>query len=87
MGNVFGTVPYAQSGLWQRIDARPLLAQISCPTLVLVGALDLICGPTQGRLIADVVPGAELVTVPDCGHFIPAEAPEVFRREVVGFAG
>ena len=39
-----------ESGLWQSIDARPLLAKIQCPTLVLVGALDLICGPTQ-RLI------------------------------------
>jgi proline iminopeptidase len=76
-----------ESGLWQRIDARPLLADIQCPTLVLVGALDLICGPTQGRLIADTVPGAELVTVPDSGHFIAAEAPESFRREIIKFAG
>ncbi len=76
-----------ESGLWQRIDARPLLANIQCPTLVLVGALDLLCGPTQGRLIAAAVPGAELVVVPDSGHFIAAEAPESFRREVVRFAG
>jgi proline iminopeptidase len=76
-----------ESGLWQRIDVRPLLAEIDRPTLVLVGALDLICGPTQGRLIADSVPGAELVIVPDCGHFIAAEAPEAFRREIIKFAG
>jgi proline iminopeptidase len=76
-----------EAGLWQRIDARPLLADIQCPTLVLVGALDLICGPTQGRLIADTVPGAQLVTVPDSGHFIAAEAPESFRREIIKFAG
>jgi proline iminopeptidase len=76
-----------ESGLWQRIDARPLLADIQCPTLVLVGALDLICGPTQGRLIADTVPGAQLVTVSDSGHFIAAEAPESFRREIIKFAG
>jgi proline iminopeptidase len=74
-----------ESGLWQKIDARPLLAKIECPTLVLVGALDLICGPAQGRLIAAAVPGAELVIVPDSGHFIAAEAPESFRREIVRF--
>jgi len=47
----------------------------------------LICGPTQGRLIVDFLPDAELVIVPDCGHFIAAEAPESFRREIVKFAG
>ena len=76
-----------ESGLWQRIDVRPLLEQIARPTLVLVGALDLICGPTQGRLIADAVPGAELVIVPDAGHFIPAEAPDAFAEEIIKFAG
>jgi proline iminopeptidase len=76
-----------ESGLWQTIDARPLLAKIQCPTLVLVGALDLICGPAQGRLIADAVPGAELVIVPGSGHFIAAEAPEAFREEIIKFAG
>jgi proline iminopeptidase len=76
-----------ESGLWQTIDARPLLAEIECPTLVLVGALDLICGPAQGRLIVDAVPDAELVIVPDSGHFIAAEAPESFRDEIIKFAG
>ncbi len=75
-----------ESGLWQTIDARPLLTRIKCPTLVLVGALDLICGPTQGRLIADIVPGAQLVIVPDSGHFIAAEAPDRFRDEIIKFA-
>jgi proline iminopeptidase len=75
-----------ESGLWQRIDARPLLAEIGCPTLVLVGEFDLVCGPTQGRLIARSVPGADLVIVPDAGHFIAAEAPDAFADEIVKFA-
>ncbi len=76
-----------ESGLWQRIDVRPLLSEIRSPTLVLVGGLDLICGPTQGRLIAASVPGAELAIVPESGHFIAIEAPDSFRALVVGFAG
>jgi pimeloyl-ACP methyl ester carboxylesterase len=76
-----------ESGLWQRIDARPLLAQVECPTLVLVGALDLICGPAQGRPIVDELPDGRLVVVPDCGHFIPVEAPDSFRSAIVEFAG
>lgn len=74
-----------ESGLWQTIDVRPLLAKIACPTLVLVGELDLICGPSQGRLIARSIPQAELVTVADCGHFIGAESPQEFRDAVTSF--
>jgi proline iminopeptidase len=74
-----------EGGLWQTLDVRPLLPQIKCPTLVLVGALDLICGPVQGQIIAQGVPQAEVVTVPDCGHFIPAEAPDDFRHAVLAF--
>lgn len=75
-----------ESGLYQRIDARPLLAQISCPTLVLVGELDIVCGPAHGRVIADAVTGAQLVTIAGSGHLIGVEAPEDFRDAIVRFA-
>jgi proline iminopeptidase len=74
-----------ESGLWQRIDVRTLLAEIRRPTLVLVGELDAFCGPAQGRLIAEAVPDAQLVIIPDSGHFIGAEAPEQFRAEILRF--
>jgi pimeloyl-ACP methyl ester carboxylesterase len=74
-------------GLWDALDLRPLLAQIRTPTLVLAGDLDLICGPAHGRMIAKHVTGAELVTFPDCGHFIPTEAPDAFRAAVTAFCG
>jgi pimeloyl-ACP methyl ester carboxylesterase len=74
-----------ESGLWQRIDIRSLLSRIACPTLLLVGELDLICGPSQAKLIAQELTGAEIMTVPDCGHFIPAEAPGAFRTAVIEF--
>lgn len=56
-----------------------------CPTLLVVGELDLICGPAHSRAIAAAIPQAEVVTVPDSGHFVPAEAPEAFREAVVAF--
>lgn len=76
-----------EGGLWQTLDVRGLLPQIDCPTLVMVGALDMICGPAQGEIVAAGVPQAEVVTVPDCGHFIPVEAPEEFREAVLAFCG
>lgn len=75
-----------ESGLWQQIDLRPLLAEIRCPTLILVGELDLICGPAQGRVIAAAVADAEMVTIPGSGHFIGTEQPERFREEIIRFA-
>ena len=74
-----------EGGLWQTIDIRPLLGRVRCPTLLLVGALDLICGPAHADALARAIAGAEVVTIPDCGHFIPAEAPEAFREAVVAF--
>ena len=74
-----------EGGLWQTIDVRPLLGRVRCPTLLLVGALDLICGPAHSEAIARAMPDAHVVTIPDCGHFVPAEAPEAFRQAVVSF--
>ena len=75
-----------ESGLWQRIDVRPLLADVRAPTLVLAGELDLICGPTHARALAAELPHATVVIVPDCGHFIGAEAPVEFRQAILAFA-
>jgi pimeloyl-ACP methyl ester carboxylesterase len=74
-----------EDGLWQTIDIRPLLGGVRCPTLVVVGALDMICGPAHGEAVARAIPDAQVVTIPDCGHFVPAEAPEAFREAVVSF--
>ena len=74
-----------ESGLWQTIDIRRLLARIACPTLLLVGELDLICGPSHAREIAAEIRDARVVAIPECGHFVPAEAPEAFKAAVVGF--
>jgi pimeloyl-ACP methyl ester carboxylesterase len=74
-----------EGGLWQTMDIRPLLGRVRCPTLFLVGSLDLICGPAHSEAMASAIPDAQVVIVPDCGHFIPAEAPEAFREAVVSF--
>ncbi|HUE27559.1 MAG TPA: alpha/beta hydrolase [Solirubrobacteraceae bacterium] len=75
-----------ESGLWQRIDARPLLRDVRAPTLVLAGELDPICGPTHARALAAELPHATVVIVPDCGHFIGVEAPVEFQQAIVTFA-
>ncbi|MBV8496833.1 MAG: alpha/beta fold hydrolase [Gammaproteobacteria bacterium] len=64
----------------ERIDSRPTLNAIRCPTLVLVGADDEVTPPARAAEIADGIPGARLVTVPGSGHLSTLEQPEAVTR-------
>lgn len=66
-------------------DLRPDLARIEAPTLVLTGEDDFICGPVNARELAQGIDGAELVLLPDCGHFVFVEHPERFAAAVTRF--
>jgi pimeloyl-ACP methyl ester carboxylesterase len=55
-------------------DAREALAAFShCETLVMVGAKDLLTPPEHSRVIADAVPNAELIELPNTGHMLILE--------------
>lgn len=49
-------------------DVVDRLAGIEIPTLVLCGDSDWICPPDQSKLIAQNIPHAKLVVVPNCNH-------------------
>ncbi len=59
-----------------RIDQRPMLPSIKCPTLVLVGAQDEPTPPHLADEIAAGIPGSRLVKVPECGHLSTIERPQ-----------
>jgi proline iminopeptidase len=63
-------------------DVRPQLSEIAIPTLVIVGRHDWVCPPAAGRVIADGVRNAELVELPDAGHFGFSETPRPFLAAV-----
>lgn len=67
-------------------DVVPLLGRISSPTLIVAGELDFICGPAWNRPLADGIPGARYVEIPDVGHLPQYEDPERFRRELFSWA-
>lgn len=68
-----------EGGLYQTIDLRSLLPLIRCPTLVVAGELDFLCGPSHARAVAEGVAGAELLLLEGCGHVPAMEAPGPFR--------
>jgi pimeloyl-ACP methyl ester carboxylesterase len=57
-------------------DCSKALPNIQSPTLVLTGDLDQLVSPQNSRIIASLISGAKLITIPDCGHRLMWEATE-----------
>jgi pimeloyl-ACP methyl ester carboxylesterase len=64
-----------QRAIMGRIDGRPSLAAIGCPTLVLCGREDQLTPLDLHEEIAGLVPGARLAIVEACGHLSTMERP------------
>jgi pimeloyl-ACP methyl ester carboxylesterase len=65
-----------QHAIIGRVDSRPLLPQIDCPTLVLCGRQDAITPVAVHEEMAAGIHGTQLVVVEDCGHLSAIEQPE-----------
>jgi pimeloyl-ACP methyl ester carboxylesterase len=64
-------------------DKRRALATIGkVPTVVIAGAQDRLIPAKQTAALAAAIPGAFLVTVPEAGHVLPLERPEVVTEEI-----
>ncbi|HEY8515572.1 MAG TPA: alpha/beta fold hydrolase [Candidatus Binatia bacterium] len=68
-------------------DTWDELGALRVPTLVLHGEADLLVPTENGRLLAQRIPGAELVLIPGAGHMLQADAGDVLRDAVLGFLG
>lgn len=66
-------------------DMREALAEITAPTLVLVGANDIITTPNQAQILADILPNARLHIFPDTGHNPFVEETEEFNKVIAEF--
>lgn len=65
-----------QRAIIDRIDSRPYLSQIQCPSLVLCGREDAIAPLEIQVEMADSLPKVDLVVIDRCGHLSPLERPE-----------
>ncbi len=75
----------ALRGMAQRCDARDLLPQIRLPTLFVVGSDDIISTVDEMRSMAQAVPDAQFVEIPDAGHLAPLEQPAAFNEALDRF--
>lgn len=66
-------------------DGYDRLDRITSPTLVVHGELDALVPPANGRILADRIPGAELVTVPLANHLLGTDQPEQVSELLVNW--
>src|SRR5262245_46203361 len=74
----------------QRPSNRITLAsfeKMQVPTLLIAGDADLWQPPAMTRMLARRIPNSELVIVPEAGHSIYWERPDVFNSTVLDFIG
>lgn len=71
-----------QKAMMGRIDSRPSLAQITCPTLVLCGREDQLTPLALHEEMASLIAGARLDVIDHCGHLSTMERPEAVTAEL-----
>jgi pimeloyl-ACP methyl ester carboxylesterase len=69
-----------QNAIIGRIDSRPSLAAIRCPTLVIAGREDQLMPVEWLQETADAIPNARLAVIDDCGHMASMERPRQVMR-------
>jgi pimeloyl-ACP methyl ester carboxylesterase len=72
-----------QTAIVGRVDSRPMLKDIRCPALVLVGEADTLTPPDRAAEMADGIPGAHLVEVPQSGHLSTLERPDAVTHALL----
>jgi pimeloyl-ACP methyl ester carboxylesterase len=68
-----------------RVDLRPRLPEISCPTLFLQGDADLGVRPKFTVAAAQLVPGAKLELLPGHGHWLNRQSPDRVNQLILDF--
>ena len=68
-----------------RFDLTGRLEEIRRPTLVIGTRSDDSAPPGQSRRLAELIPGARLALIEDCGHFPMLEKPEELSRSLLPF--
>ena len=75
--------------IWQQSlvgwDSRPRLPQINLPTLVIAGDDDIVTPTGLSKEMAQLIPGAKLVVLPEAGHLSFVEAQTAFNNAIIGF--
>jgi 3-oxoadipate enol-lactonase len=75
----------AITALMTRPDSTALLANIHCPTLIVVGEADAITPPALSKGMAQAIGGSQLEVIPQAGHLANLEQPAQFNQALARF--
>lgn len=75
----------AQAQAIRDYDARPGLPGVTTPTLVLVGAEDILTPIAQSSQIASLIPGADMMVLGKGGHSMVLDFPHEVLRAITGW--
>lgn len=64
------------------VDLRDLLPQLMIPTLVIQGGQDKMSPLHYGEYLAEHLPSATLATIPEAGHHIMREFPDLTAKTI-----
>jgi pimeloyl-ACP methyl ester carboxylesterase len=85
--NRFATARLAWSPRWHDPHLHKWLHRIDVPTLILWGAEDRYLPAVYAEYWAGLIPSAQAVVIPDCGHSPQAERTDAFCARVEEFLG
>jgi 3-oxoadipate enol-lactonase len=68
-----------------RFDVRKWLCEIRCPTLVITGEADNTVPPPNQDFLAQSIPGAKQIYIPQAGHAVSVEKPDQFNSLLLEF--
>lgn len=66
-------------------DVTPILARVTCPTLLVWGERDVLVTRALGEALGAAIPGARLVEIPGAGHNVMYDRADAFNQVVLPF--
>lgn len=71
--------------VFDRRDAFEDIEKFALPTLIVVGAQDVLRPPLESQLMQTAITGSELFVVQDAGHICNLEQPEIVTEKLLSF--
>jgi len=66
-------------------EAFSRLHHIHAPTLIIHGDCDRLIPPRNSEILAECIPSAKLVLIPNAGHVFLTDQPQRSQSEIIGF--
>ncbi len=79
------TIANASLGMMERQDSTPLLGEIACPVLIIVGEEDMLAPVQEAKSMASQIKNARVEVVKGAGHLTCLEAPEAVNSTMLSF--